>query len=203
MSSNQTPPQAEEAVLLIGAGGHAKTIVRILAQRAIPIAGITDPTGCDWLDATMFEEAALLAATDFGGLPGTAVIGIGGMTPQALSARQALMDRYAAQGWWFPPLTSPSADVAEDAHLAPGAIIGAMAHVGPNAKIGAGALINTGAVIEHDAQIGPGAHIGPNATILGGARVGAHTMVGAGAVVLPGAQVADASLVKALSVHKG
>jgi UDP-3-O-[3-hydroxymyristoyl] glucosamine N-acyltransferase len=78
---------------------------------------------------------------------------------------------------FYPTASTPSADHAPEAGIAPGA------QIDPSARIGPGCRIAAGAVIEADAEIGPRCRIDANAVIGAGVRLGADSVVGPGATL--------------------
>jgi sugar O-acyltransferase (sialic acid O-acetyltransferase NeuD family) len=182
--------------VLVGAGGHAKGVAEALELLGRPVAIYVDPIRADWLKAAhQVDDDAIAPAA------GALVMGVGGVTPEALQRRLALLDRYIARGFTAPPVVHPMAVVSPRAQLGEGVIVLAGAVVQPDARIGRGALVNTRALVEHDAVVGEGAHIAPGAIVLGAATVGACSMIGAGAVVLPGAAVPPMAIVAAATRH--
>jgi sugar O-acyltransferase (sialic acid O-acetyltransferase NeuD family) len=171
-------------VVLVGAGGHAKGVAEALSLAGHPVGVYVDPKRVEWLDADHRTDDGAVAPSD-----GAVALGLGGVTPESLERRLALLDRYLARGFAAPPVVHPTAVVSASAKLAAGAIVLARAVVQPGADIGRGALVNTGAIVEHDSVVGEGSHVAPGAIVLGGVAIGACCMIGAGAVVLPGADV--------------
>lgn len=185
-------------VVLVGAGGHAKGVVEALELSGRPVVIYVDPIRANWLKAAhQIDDAAVEPSA------GALAMGVGGVAPDALKSRLALLARYLDRGFDAPPVIHPMAVVSGKAHLAPGVIALAGAVIQPDARVGRGALINTGAIVEHDSVIGEGAHIGPGAVVLGGVTIGACCMIGAGAVVLPGAAVPAMTTVAAASRFVG
>ncbi|MEQ8603697.1 MAG: hypothetical protein RIB45_10285 [Marivibrio sp.] len=184
--------------LLLGAGGHAKSVVEIRRAAGDRLSAYIDPHVCPWLP----EVRHIARDSDASPSDGPLAIGLGGVTIDLLAARRRLVEEYAARGFLLlsvvhpGALVSPSASIAEGAHVLAGAI------VQPGAVIGRAALINAGSLVEHDAQIGEGAHIAPGARVLGGARVGPGAMIGAGTVVLPYADAPAQTLVPANTVFR-
>jgi len=181
--------------VLIGAGGHAKAVCDAIAAAGDAVSAYADPRTAAWLDADHFENDSETDSLD----PDTAVvIGIGGVTSEALGARLRVLDRFINAGRNAPAVVHETACVSPSAELGPGVIILAGAVVQPAAKLARGAIVNTRAVVEHDSAIGAGSHVAPGAMVLGGCTVGDRAMVGAGAVVLPGSTVPNDALVPAL-----
>lgn len=180
-------------LVLVGAGGHAKTIVEMMTANGTPFTAYADPQPADWLDLPQVAEDAIPEGAAF-------VVGIGGVTPAALRGRLGVLDALCARGLAARDAVHPSAIVSASAALAAGAVVLAGAVIQPGAVIGRGAIVNTGAIVEHDSVVGEGAHIAPGAIVLGGCRIGACALIGAGAVVLPGGTVEGCSLVRALTL---
>ncbi len=183
-------------LLLVGAGGHARTVVDALNDNRHEILAYTALSPSTWLDAPFLSDADAQPG-DFDGF----VMGVGGVTGEMLAARLDLFRSYEARGFEAVSLIHSTAYVAPGAAVADGATIMPRVAVNPGTAIGAAAIINTGAIVEHDVRIGAGAHVAPGAVVLGGARVGDNAMIGAGAVVLPGGEVNAGELVPALRRH--
>ena len=210
--------------VLIGAGGHAKSVVEAAASAGYSLDCYIDPHESSWLgvfssglgkglvttkaaganvpcgglawpDARHISEDELRT----GAVAGAAVVilGIGGVNPAGLEKRLALLDTYLRDGMKAPPVQHAASSVSPRATLAEGAIVLAGAAVQAGASIGRGVIINTRAIVEHDSTIGAGSHVAPGAIVLGGCRIGSCCMIGAGAVILPGTTIADDSLVPA------
>ena len=186
-----------DSFLLVGAGGHAKAIVEALESHAL--MAYVDNVAAPWLAARHIcdDETALRSAE-----PANFVLGVGGVTRDALERRFLLFERYLASGRAAPPLRHPAAYVSAAAQIEEGANILAGAVVQPGAVIGRAAIVNTGAIVEHDSHLGAGSHLAPRAVLLGGVTVGRCAMIGAGAVVLPQCEIGDGVLVAANSLSR-
>lgn len=182
-------------IILVGAGGHAKAVAEAISASGHVLVAYVDPRPCAWLkDTRRFSGDASCNDDTAEGV----VLGLGAVTPDGLTHRFSLFERYRARGWDAPAVRHPTAIVSESASMQPGGMILAGAVVQPGANIGEAAIVNTAAVVEHDSRVGRGAHIAPGAIVLGGATVGDAAMIGAGAVVLPGATVPRGASVSAL-----
>jgi sugar O-acyltransferase (sialic acid O-acetyltransferase NeuD family) len=125
------------------------------------------------------------------------VIGIG-----SGSTRRAVDDRMRPWGRTAATLVHPTATMASELAVGPGAILAAGVRLTTNIRVGRHFHANVNATVAHDCVLGdyvtlnPGAHlsgnvtlghgvtIGTGAAIIQGCNVGAGTMVGAGAVVV-------------------
>lgn len=184
------------AVLLVGAGGHAKAIVEALGGDMI--AAYVDGETVPWLKAEHIggDDLALRSPQ-----PPEFVMGFGGVSPKALRHRLSLFERYLAAGRAAPAVRHPAAYVSPSARIEAGAIILAGAIIQPDVVVGRAAIVNTGAIVEHDSHLGAGCHIAPGALVLGGVTIGRCAMIGAGAVVLPQCEIGDARLIQANDLH--
>lgn len=186
-------------MLLIGAGGHARVLVEVLAGQGTPVTAYSDTRTASWLSCPHFVSDADALYE----VAGQAVLGMGGVDPDSLLKRLGVLATFEKAGWNFKPVCHPSAICSPSSTIEQGAHVLAGSIVQPGASIGRGAIINTGAIIEHESSIGAGAHVAPGAIVLGAATVGECAMIGAGAVVLPGSVVENGLLVPAGALSDG
>lgn len=188
------------AVLVIGAGGHAKVLIDALQLLGVEILGATDPD-------PELAGTAILGVPVIGGdealgrhKPGTVqlVNGVGGVRPNA--ARRAVFERFKALGHEFASVVHPAAVVARDVALAEGVQIMAGVIVQAGTRIAADAIINTRASIDHDCRLGGHVHIAPGVVLSGGVRVGENAHVGTGASVIQNVTIGRDCLVAAGAV---
>lgn len=183
---------------LIGAGGHAKSVVDILLALLLELDCYVSPRSEAWLNVRHLVDESPLAGT------GLAVaMGLGGVEPAQLERRLVLLDGLLRSGLAAPPLVHPSATISPSATLGAGVIVMPGAIVNANARLDRGVIVNSRAVVEHDAEIGAGSHVAPGAIVLGAARLGQSCMIGASAVILQSAAVPDQGFVRAVSLYRG
>lgn len=192
----------DRAVIVIGAGGHARVLLDALREAdGMRVIGLTDT------DANRLGEAV-------SGLPilgddrwllqthapdtVTLVNGLGSVRDTRL--RRELFRFFKARDYRFERVMHLSAVLAADVQLGEGVQIMAGAIVQTGAVLGANAIINTGAVVDHDCGIGDHAHIAPGATLSGNVIVGAGAHVGTGACVIQGLRIGKDALVGAGAV---
>ncbi|MBM3553955.1 MAG: hypothetical protein FJX47_00195 [Alphaproteobacteria bacterium] len=189
----------KRVLVLVGAGGHGKVVADALAAMGRRIAGYVDRREVEW------PKVRRVATTE-GELDPRSheiVIGLGGVTPDALARRLVVVEALLRRGFSVPVVAHPAAWVSPSARLEAGTVVLAGAMVQAAAVIGHGVIVNTRAVVEHDAVLGDGAQVAPGAIVLGGATVGRASMIGAGAVVLQQASVPAATLVRAVTLWRG
>lgn len=195
---------------ILGAGGHARSLLGLLAACGRSVAGCFAPSvpaagwpeGCKWLG----DDTALASLSP---AHSALVNGLGSIGPTAL--RRSIFEDARARGFGFPVLVHPSAILAPDVRLAEGTQVLAGAILQAGVVVAENALLNTGCIVDHDCDIGPhvhlaprvtlsggvhvrtGAHLGTSATVIQGITIGAEAIVGAGAVVIrdvaPGSRV--------------
>ncbi|HEV7265251.1 MAG TPA: NeuD/PglB/VioB family sugar acetyltransferase [Falsiroseomonas sp.] len=186
------------ALLILGAGGHAKPVIEALRASGIGLAGLLDDApGGPVLGVQRLGTMAELPRLRAEGLD-QAVVAIGDN-----ATRAGLGATCRALGIELPAVIHPAALVSPSAVVGPGVQVMARAVVGASAALGALALVNTGAIVEHDCLIAEAAHIGPGAVLCGAVRIGPRALVGAGAVVRPEVAIgADAVIAAGAAVAK-
>ena len=175
------PALLGSAIVVFGAGGHAKTLIDLLRlTRAYSEIALVDdglPAGHQLLGIPVLGGRGILPNLLDKGIR-LAVIAVGAVERPQM--RIDLFQLVSGFGFGFPVIVHPRAVVESSASLADGAQIFATAFVGSGASIGFGAIVNTGAIISHDCAVGDCAHIAPGAILAGGVKVGAGALVGMG-----------------------
>lgn len=183
------------AVLLIGAGGHAKVVADIFRCCDVSVSGLLDDDAKRW-NTTYFGLPVLGAPESFAdhGAQGL-ILAIGSNAIRRQLAARLL----PAQDWWQSAI-HPRAIVAASARVGQGSVIGAGAVINADSIVGDHAIINTGASVDHDCQIGNFAHLAPGVHLAGNVKIGEGAFLGIGSVVTPGVQIGDWAIVGAGSV---
>ena len=190
----------EQAVIVIGAGGHARVLLDVLARGGIAVAGLTD--------ADPAKHGKLLGGVRILGADGvldghppasTVLVNALGST-ESMAMRQAVFERFKAAGYGFLTVAHPSALIASDTVLGEGAQVMAGAIIQSGARIGANSIVNTGAQVDHDCVIGSHVHLSPGSILSGTVTVADGTHVGTAASVVQGLRVGRGCLVAAGAV---
>lgn len=190
-----------ERIVLIGAGGHAKTIIDTIERLGqYEIAGFVD---LDDVGKELYRGYRVIGHDD--DLDGVyqsgicnAFIAIGFIGKS--NTRRRLYEYLKAAGFSIPVIIDPTAIVAGDAEIGEGTYIGRRAVINADARIGKNCIINTGAIIEHECRVGDFSHIAVGTVLCGQAEVGENTFVGANATVLQGIGIGSNSTVGAGAV---
>jgi UDP-perosamine 4-acetyltransferase len=187
-------PSGLPAVVVIGAGGHAKVVVEVIrAQGCYDVVGCTDraPERGDVVGAPVLGSDDVLPDLYARGVR-QCFIALG---DNAL--RRKVAGRVTALGFDLCNAISPNAVVSPTARLGRGVAVMAGAVINAAAVVQDLAIINTRAVVDHDCQIGEAAHVAPQAALAGCVRIGSLAFVGAGATILPGLSVGERTIVGA------
>jgi len=189
-----------QAVIVIGAGGHARVLLDVLDRCGVAVAGLTD--------ADASKHGKLLAGIRILGgdmvldqHPPASTVLVNAMgSTESMSPRQKVYERLKADGYRFLTLIHPSAVVAPDAVLGEGVQVMAGAIIQPGANIGANSILNNGAQVDHDCMIGAHVHLSPGVTLSGTVTVGDGTHVGTAATVVQGLRIGRGCFVAAGAV---
>jgi sugar O-acyltransferase (sialic acid O-acetyltransferase NeuD family) len=189
-----------QAVLILGAGGHAKVLIDALQQSGRSMVGITDPYSALWGTSLMgvpilghddkileYSPQEILLVNTLGSVKDT-------------SARRRLFETWKAKGYTFAQVIHPRAICAPDVVLAEGVQVLAGAIINTASRIGQNTIVNTGAIVEHDCVIGAHIHIAPGARIAGQVTIGDHTHVGIGSTIIQNLTIGENCLIAAGAV---
>lgn len=171
-------------LVLLGSGGHCRSVIDVLESAGEPIAGIVQEVG-GTLGAVM-GYPVLGHDGDLDRLRkeyAAAMVAVGQIKSPAIRIRLFL--RLKELGFSLKTVTSPLAHVAPSARLGEGTIVMHHALVNAMAAIGHNCIINSKALVEHDCRIADHCHIAVSAVVCGGVSVGEGSFIGAGALVHP------------------
>jgi sugar O-acyltransferase (sialic acid O-acetyltransferase NeuD family) len=179
-------------LLIIGARGHAKTIIDLVRQAGhYQLSGlIADPAPAesDLLGVPVLGGEEVLQSLYDRGIR-LMVNGVGGI--ERNRSRYEVFVRMAERGFAFPRMVHPKAVIEPSAEIAAGAQVFGMAFIGSASHVGYGAIINTGAIVSHDCRIGEFAHITPGVVLAGSVDVGAGALVGMGVTTAIGVRIGE------------
>ena len=191
-----------EEVLLIGGGGHCKSVIDVIEQEGkFKIAGIIDQP--ELLNTKVLDYKVIGNDDDLSKLIlkyKYALVTVGQIISPQL--RIKIYENLKQQGFILPIITSPRAYVSKHAKVKEGTIIMHDALINANVYIGENCIINTKALIEHDAMIGKHCHISTGAIINGAVNVESGCFVGSHATTKQGINIKENSFIKAGSVVK-
>lgn len=175
--------------VIIGGGGHARSLIAMAPEALRPLYYV-DPEERLGL-VRLGDDDAFLADSRFTDVP--VIIGYVATNGTSMAVRRRIIERYA--GRRFATIVADDATVAPDAVLGRGTAVFHRAVVNTGAFLGDHVVVNTAAVVEHDVTVGENTFIGPGAVLCGGVTVGRDVFIGAGAVLRPGVSVCDGATV--------
>lgn len=186
-------------LILIGGGGHCKSVIEVAESAGYEIKGILDmpdEVGKDVLPGhkvigTDDEIPQYVEECDF-------VITVGFIKNPAL--RIKLYNKVKAAGGRLATIIASTAHVSKYAELGEGTVIMHHAFVNAGAKIGDNCIINTFVNIEHDAEVGNQCHISTGTMVNGECKIGENCFIGSQSVCANCIEIASDIIVGAGSV---
>lgn len=186
-------------LILIGGGGHCKSVIEVAESAGYEIKGILD----------MPDEVGKEV------LPGHKVIGTDDEIPQYVeecdfiitvgfiknpALRIKLYNKVKAAGGRLATIIASTAHVSKYAELGEGTVIMHHAFVNAGAKIGDNCIINTFVNIEHDAEVDNQCHISTGTMVNGECKIGENCFIGSQSVCANCIEIASDIIVGAGSV---
>lgn len=172
-------------IVLIGAGGHAKTIVDTIERQGnYKIVGFVDKEN---IGNNIYRSYNVIGQDEdleeiYNNGVKYAFISIGYMGDNDL--RNQLYNKLKNIGYVLPVIIDDTAILAEDVRISEGSYVGRNAVINAEAYIGKMCIINTNAVIEHECIVGEFSHVAVGAVMCGRVKVGNNCMIGANATIL-------------------
>jgi sugar O-acyltransferase (sialic acid O-acetyltransferase NeuD family) len=169
-------------ILLIGDGGHSKSVIDVLEQEGqFKIAGIVGTAKSIGSNVLGYQVIGDDSDIDrFSKIYQYAIVAVGQI--HSPETRIKIFNLLMKSGFVLPSIISPRSYVSKHAVIGNGSIIMHDAIVNANAIIGDNCIINSKALIEHDSTIQSHCHISTGATINGNVIVGEGSFIGSGAV---------------------
>ena len=189
-------------ILLIGNGGHCKSVIDVIGQEGqFKIAGIigtSKSVGTDVLGYKVIGDDSDLKSLSK--IYTYALVAVGQI--QSPETRIKLFNLLIKLGFVLPNIVSPRAYVSNHAIIGNGTIIMHNVVINANAVIGDNCIINSKALIEHDTIIHNHCHISTNATINGNVVIEECCFIGSGVVTKNSIKIKKNSFVKAGTLVK-
>ena len=176
-----------ENILLVGYGGHAKSIGDCIERQGIyKIAGYTDIIQRESDYEYLGTDERLQEYYERGEI------------------REKLYKKLKCIGYELPVICDPSSIISSTAYIGEGTFIGKNAIINAEAYVGNACIINTKALVEHECKVKEFSHIAVAAVLCGQVQVGRAVLVGANATVIQCMDIPDRSIIPAgVVVRKG
>lgn len=194
-------PVAKPSVHIIGAGGHALSIIEVISRQSESIqlgklidlpSKVGDRVLNEIIAGTIEDLPKLSAPQDF------FMIGIGQI--QSALPRKNAFDLAIQMGFKPYTLLATNASIANHVQIGAGTCVLQQALVNTGVRIGQNCIINSKALIEHGTQIGNHTHISTGALINGDCVIGDQVLIGTGAIVLQGVHIPSHTIIGAGAV---
>lgn len=185
-------------LILIGGGGHCKSVIDVAESAGYNILGILDmpeDIGKSVLDykviGTDDDIPQFVDKAEF-------IITVGFIKSPAI--RMRIFDKVREAGGKLATIIASTAHVSRYTSLGEGTVVMHKAVVNAGAKIGENCIINTFCNIEHDAVIGDQCHISTGTMVNGDCKVGKMCFIGSQSVLANGISICDDVIVGAGSL---
>ncbi|EDP73500.1 acetyltransferase [Hydrogenivirga sp. 128-5-R1-1] len=189
-------------ILLIGGGGHCKSVIDVIEQEnKFKIAGIVDTK--EKIGEKVLGYKIIASDEDLEILSKEykyAFISLGQI--DNCEKRKELFKKCKNLGFNLPKVISLYAYVSKYSIIGEGTIVMHGAIINAGAKIGNNCIINSKALIEHDAEIEDNCHISTGAIINGGVKVKECSFIGSNATTKQYITIPKNSFIKAGSIVK-
>lgn len=176
-------------VVLIGAGGHSRSVIALLQKNHINIERIYDQNFKN--DETIFNipvgSIKNIQSSE------NIILAIGDNKSRAnlfLDFQNQIITEN---------IFHPSASIETQVNFGKSNLVFAKAYLNNGAQIGHNNIINTAAVLEHEVEIGSHCHIAVGAFLLGRCQIGNQCFIGAGSIIRDGVHLCDSVTVGANS----
>jgi len=180
-----------QAILLLGAGGHARAcidVIELAAQfRVGGLIGLSAQVGSCVLGYPVLGTDADLARlrADYA----HALITVGQIKTPDL--RIELFDLLRRHEFAMPVIVSPRAHVSSHASIGAGTIVMHGVVVNAGAMVGRNCILNSQSLVEHDAVVGDHCHLATASAINSGVQIGAGTFLGSNSCVRQGIRIGE------------
>jgi len=180
--NHSNPLNPQKNLILLGGGGHCKSVIDVAEAAGYNILGILDRP--DEVGKEVLGYKVIGTDDDIANYVDKAefIITVGFVTNPKI--RIKLDNKIKDAGGKLATIISPTAYVSPQATIGDGTVIMHRAVICVNVKIGRNCIINTLTDVDHEASIGDFTHLSAGVLIGGGARVGERCFCGMGTTVV-------------------
>lgn len=161
-------------LIIIGAGGHSKSVTEIASSLDYNILGYLDDCSTQANVLGTIQDIKKFQHCFF-------ALGIGGI--KNLMSRFQLIQCIQEYSPFWVNLISPYSVVSNSLKIGIGNTIHPFVYINSHVSIGNFCIINTRAIIEHDCQIGDNVHISTGAIVNGEVKIHNHVFIGSGSII--------------------
>ena len=185
----------KKPLILVGGGGHCKSVIDVAESTGYTILGILDRP--EEVGKRVLGYEVIGTDDDMGKYADKAVFIVTVGQIKSPDLRIKLHQMLADAHCHLATIIASTAHVSKYAYIGEGTVIMHQALVNADARIGKGCIINTASIIEHEAIVGDYCHVSTGATINGGATIGNNTFIGSQSVINQCVTVGDSAIIGA------
>lgn len=179
----------KKPLILVGGGGHCKSVIDAAESSGHIIKGILDlpeqlGTSCLGIDVIGSDKDIPSFVKDY-----DFIVTLGFIKEPI--KRQSIHKFIIGCGGRLATVIASTAHVSKYANIGHGTVILHKATVNAGADIGTGCIINTGSNIEHDVIIDDYCHISTGAMVNGNCHIGCSSFIGSGSVICNGVHTSN------------
>ena len=182
-------------LILLGGGGHCKSVIDVAESAGYTILGILDKP--EEVGKKVLSYKVIGTDDDIDKYVDKAefVITVGQI--KSSTVRRQIAERVEKAGGRFATIIAPDAVVSKYATIGQGTVILHHCVVNADAMIGSNCIINTMVNIEHDVEIGDFCHISTGTMVNGTVKIGSDTFVGSGSIIYNNIEIPGRSIIPA------
>lgn len=174
----------KKQILLIGAGGHARSCIDVIERenkyKIYGLVGLKKEIGKKINGYKVLATEDDIQKYRKKGVK-YALITLGGF--RNAKSRFRLFKNLKKKRFIFPKIISPKAYISKNSIILEGTIVMHGAMINSNSKIGSNCIINSKSLVEHDCVIGDNVHISTGAIINGSVNIGSNSFIGSGSII--------------------
>jgi sugar O-acyltransferase (sialic acid O-acetyltransferase NeuD family) len=174
-------------IILVGGGGHSKSVIEAVESIGKEIKGIIDGNKTIGEKVLRYEIIGNEDAMQEFKEEAEFLISFGFIKDPKMRIRQYY--RMKMMGLTFATVIASTAVVSKYAKIGEGSVVLHGAKINAGAVIGKNVIINTNAVVEHDTSIGDQCHISTGVAVNGGCTIGDNVFVGSNSCIANGISV--------------
>jgi sugar O-acyltransferase (sialic acid O-acetyltransferase NeuD family) len=176
--------ETKNKLLLVGGGGHCKSIIdsiinhKVWSDIKIIDLGIEKGTLIDSIEV-IGKDDDLLELYKSGYTHAFVSLGSVGNTDK----RKKIFNFLKKIGFVIPIIIDSTSIISKFSYIGEGSYIGKKVIINSNVTLGICSIINTGAIVEHDCEIGDFVHVAPGSVISGTVKIGSNTHIGTNSTI--------------------
>ena len=184
-------------LILVGGGGHCKSVIDVAESAGYDILGILDmpeEVGKDILSTKVIgtddDIPVFIDKAEF-------LITIGQI--KSPLARKRIYERIKNAGGKLATVIAPDAYVSKYATVGAGSVIMHRAFLNAEVKVGENVIVNTLTNLGHEVTIGDFCHLSTGVMVCGNVHIGNGVFIGSQSVVNQGVRITDNSIIGSLT----